>query len=66
MPSMNPLCPNCLNEMSKAAASRNLFNCEPCREIIQFFDFRADRDRAGRRLKPSEAAGRPVGNVRAA
>jgi hypothetical protein len=34
---MKPLCPNCLNEMSKAASSRNLFNCEPCREIIQFF-----------------------------
>ncbi len=34
---MNPLCPHCLNEMSKAAASRNLFHCEPCRELIQFF-----------------------------
>jgi len=34
---MKPLCPNCLNEMSKAASSGNLFNCEPCREIIQFF-----------------------------
>jgi hypothetical protein len=62
---MNPLCPGCLNEMSKAAASRNMFNCEPCREIIQFFDFRTDRARAGR-LTPSQAAGRPIGNVRAA
>lgn len=65
MSSTNPLCPNCLNEMSKAAASRNMFNCEPCREIIQFFDFRTDRDRVGR-PKPSLAAGPPTGNVRAA
>jgi tRNA(Ile2) C34 agmatinyltransferase TiaS len=62
---MNPLCPNCLNEMTKAASSRNLFNCEPCREIIQFFDFRADRDRA-ERLKPSQSAAPRIGNVRAA
>jgi hypothetical protein len=62
---MNPLCPGCLNEMSKAAASRNMFNCEPCREIIQFFDFRTDRARMGQ-LTPSQAAGRPIGNVRAA
>lgn len=34
---MKPLCPNCLIEMSKAASSRSLFHCEPCREIIQFF-----------------------------
>ena len=34
---MKPHCPNCLKEMTKASASRNLFNCEPCREIIQFF-----------------------------
>jgi hypothetical protein len=39
---MKPLCPNCLNEMSKAVSSRNLFNCEPCREIIQFFGTSAD------------------------
>jgi hypothetical protein len=30
-------CPNCLMEMTKATAARNLFTCEPCREIIQFF-----------------------------
>ena len=30
---MKPHCPNCLKEMTKASASRNLFNCEPCREI---------------------------------
>ena len=65
MPAMNPRCPGCLNEMSKAAAARNLFNCEPCREIIQFFDFRSDLDRAGR-LAPSHTAGRPIGNTRAA
>jgi hypothetical protein len=23
--------------MSKATSSRNLFHCEPCRELIQFF-----------------------------
>jgi hypothetical protein len=44
---MKPLCPNCLNEMSKAASSRNLFNCEPCREIIQFFGVNADCSDAG-------------------
>jgi hypothetical protein len=44
---MKPLCPNCLNEMSKAASSRNLFNCEPCREIIQFFGVSADCSDAG-------------------
>lgn len=41
---MNPLCPSCLKEMSKAASSRNMFRCEPCREIIQFFDLWQDRD----------------------
>ncbi len=41
---MKPLCPNCLNEMSKAASSRNLFHCEPCREIIQFFCVGRDCD----------------------
>jgi hypothetical protein len=30
--------------MSKASSSRNMFRCEPCREIIQFFDVRKDRD----------------------
>ncbi|MGY4237588.1 hypothetical protein ACVIIW_006535 [Bradyrhizobium sp. USDA 4449] len=34
---MKPHCPNCFKEMDKAAASRNLFSCEPCREIIQYF-----------------------------
>jgi hypothetical protein len=28
--------------MSKAAASRNLFHCEPCRELIQFFGVSSD------------------------
>jgi len=41
---MNPLCPSCLKEMSKTASSRNMFRCEPCREIIQFFDLWQDRD----------------------
>jgi len=63
---MNPLCPNCLNVMLKAATSRNLFNCEPCREIIQFFNIGADQDRAGRRLKPANTKPRPIVKVRAA
>jgi hypothetical protein len=33
--------------MSKAASSRNLFNCEPCREIIQFFGGSAEHGDAG-------------------
>jgi hypothetical protein len=44
---MKPLCPHCLNEMSKATTSRNLFNCEPCREIIQFFGMSSDCSEAG-------------------
>ena len=44
---MKPHCPNCLKEMTKASASRNLFNCEPCREIIQFFGGHADHGDAG-------------------
>lgn len=39
---MKPHCPNCLKEMAKAAASRNLFACEPCREIIQYFGGHAE------------------------
>ncbi len=48
---MNPLCPACLREMSKAASSPNLFHCAPCREIIQFFGVAADQNDAGRDLK---------------
>ncbi|MDE2376846.1 hypothetical protein [Bradyrhizobium sp.] len=44
---MNPLCPHCLTEMSKAAASRNLFHCEPCHEIIQFFAVSSDSSDVG-------------------
>ncbi|KRQ11263.1 MULTISPECIES: hypothetical protein [Bradyrhizobium] len=44
---MKPHCPNCLKEMTKASASRNLFNCEPCREIIQYFGGSADHGEAG-------------------
>ena len=44
---MKPHCPNCLKEMTKASASRNLFNCEPCREIIQFFGGSADHGEPG-------------------
>ena len=44
---MKPHCPNCLKEMTKAAASRNLFNCEPCREIIQYFGGSADHGEPG-------------------
>jgi hypothetical protein len=42
-----------------------MFKCEPCREIIQFFD-RTDDDGARRRPKPSNPTRRPVRNVRAA
>jgi hypothetical protein len=52
--------------MSKAAASRNLFHCEPCREIIQFFGVRADQDSAEWRIKPLQSAKRVIKNVRAA
>ena len=41
---MKPHCPNCLQEMTSGSGSRNLFNCEPCREIIQYFDADADQD----------------------
>lgn len=44
---MKPHCPNCLKEMTKASASRNLFNCEPCREIIQYFGGGADHGEPG-------------------
>ncbi len=44
---MTPHCPNCLQEMTKASASRNLFNCEPCREIIQYFGGSADQSDSG-------------------
>jgi hypothetical protein len=44
---MKPHCPNCLREMTKATASRNLFNCEPCREIIQYFGVSADQGETG-------------------
>jgi ribosomal protein L37AE/L43A len=44
---MKPHCPNCLKEMTKAPASRNLFNCEPCREIIQYFGRSADHGKPG-------------------
>ncbi|MGX4770888.1 hypothetical protein ACWAUC_13945 [Bradyrhizobium guangdongense] len=44
---MKPHCPNCLKEMAKAAASRNLFACEPCREIIQYFGGHADHSETG-------------------
>jgi hypothetical protein len=62
---MNPLCPNCSNEMSKMKASRNTFNCVPCREIIRFFDVpsRTAYAAAGRSippLAPSLAAANPA------
>jgi tRNA(Ile2) C34 agmatinyltransferase TiaS len=46
---MNPLCPSCLKEMSETASSRKMFRCEPCREIIQFFDLWQDRDTSAQR-----------------
>jgi hypothetical protein len=48
--------------MSKMASSRDMFRCEPCREIIQFFDVQQDRDT---RLPP-HGVKRPVDQVRAA
>ncbi|WIW44106.2 hypothetical protein ML401_21620 [Bradyrhizobium sp. 62B] len=33
--------------MTKASASRNLFNCEPCREIIQYFGGSPDHGEPG-------------------
>jgi tRNA(Ile2) C34 agmatinyltransferase TiaS len=62
---MKPLCPRCRNEMSKAAKTRNMFNCEPCREIIQFFGAGMHVD-IRRRIKPTWAAGRGIRHVRAA
>ena len=58
---MNPLCPSCLNEMPKTASSRNMFRCEPCREIIQFFDARQDNN-----THPLRYVKRPIDQVRAA
>ena len=58
---MHPHCPSCLNEMSKTASSRNMFRCEPCREIIQFFGAPQDPE--------AELPGgqkRPIDQVRAA
>jgi hypothetical protein len=43
-----------------------MFKCEPCREIIQFFDVRADQDSAECRIKPLQSAKRVIKNVRAA
>jgi hypothetical protein len=47
--------------MSKIVSARNMFRCEPCREIIQFFDVRQDND-----TKPPRHARRPVDQLRAA
>ena len=58
---MNPLCPSCLKEMPQTASSRNMFRCEPCREIIQFFDLWQDRD-----SNPSRLVKRPIDEIRAA
>jgi tRNA(Ile2) C34 agmatinyltransferase TiaS len=58
---MNPLCPSCSNEMSKTASSPNMFRCEPCREIIQFFDVWRDRD-----TRPQGDVARPIDQDRAA
>ena len=58
---MNPLCPSCLDEMSKTASARAMFRCEPCREIVLFFDVWQDNDSQ----TPREAK-RPIDQVRAA
>jgi hypothetical protein len=47
--------------MSKMASSRDMFRCEPCREIIQFFDARQDND-----TKSPRHARRPIDQVHAA
>jgi hypothetical protein len=47
--------------MSTIASARNMFRCEPCREIIQFFDVRQDRD-----AKPPRYVRRPIDQARAA
>ena len=62
---MHPLCPRCLNEMSKAAISPRLFRCVPCREIIQFFDVGTDGD-AMRYVKLSRGVTRAGNNMSAA
>lgn len=59
---MNPLCPSCSNEMSKVTSSRNMFRCEPCREIIQFFGLWQDRDTE----QPPPDPKHPIDQVRAA
>jgi len=46
--------------MSKTASAHNMFRCEPCREIIQFFDVWRDRDST-----PGDGK-RPIDQVRAA
>lgn len=38
---MYPCCPTCNRPM--AAESLNHFKCEPCREIVRFFDVVASR-----------------------
>jgi hypothetical protein len=47
--------------MPKTASSHNMFHCEPCREIIQFFDLWQDRD-----TRPPRDVKHPVDQVRAA
>jgi hypothetical protein len=47
--------------MSTVASSRNMFRCEPCREIIQFFDLWQDRE-----TEPPRGVKRPIDPVRAA
>jgi len=48
--------------MSKTESSRNMFRCEPCREIIQFFELWRDRDSiadAAHRRSQTKDGGRP-------
>jgi len=62
---MKPLCPACLNEMSKAASFHNMFNCSPCREIIQFFGAGVHADTRSR-IKPPLGPERRIKQIRAA
>ena len=62
---MKPLCPACRNQMSKAVSFHNMFNCAPCREIIQFFGAGVHVD-TRRGVKPALGPERQIKHVRAA
>ena len=51
--------------MSKAVSFHNMFNCAPCREIIQFFGAGVHVD-TRRSVKPALGPERQIKHVRAA